>query len=40
MCASEGEKDVHETNAEGPTGIEIEHHDDQDVGQGKQGKEV
>ena len=35
---SEGEKDVHETNAEGPTGIEMEHHDDQDVGQGKQGK--
>ena len=36
--ASEDEKDARETNAEAPPGIEMEHHDDSDVGQGKARK--
>ena len=40
MCASEEEKDARETNAEAPPGIETEHHDDRDVGRGKQDKET
>ena len=39
MCASEDEKDAHETSTEAPPGIKMEQHDVQDVEQGKQGVE-
>ena len=40
MCASEEEKDAREADADAPPGIVTEHHDDREVGQGKQDEEA